>query len=114
MVTGYEIAYARSPAHLKALVVAIFLSQKALSSALGLMISPAIRDPNLIFVWAGPAIALFLQTLIFYWRYRWLNNDAFMTIDRDKAASRQESIAERTCSLGTLGHSPDVEEKDRQ
>lgn len=47
-VTAYEMAYARSPPHLKAVVMSIFLFNTALSSALGEILIPAIVDPYLI------------------------------------------------------------------
>ena len=30
-------------------------------------------------MWAAPAVALFLQTIIFWFRYKKLNHDEFMT-----------------------------------
>lgn len=78
-VTAYELAYARSPKNMKALVMALFLFTNALSSALGEIVTPAIVDPHLIWVWAGPAIALFVLTVDFYFRYRHMDSDAFMT-----------------------------------
>ena len=80
-VTAYELAYARSPKSTKALVMAIFLFTTALSNALGEILTPAIVDPHLIWVWAGLAIALFVQTVIFYFRYRRMDQDDFMTYD---------------------------------
>ena len=47
-VTGYELAYARSPPNLRSLVVSIFLFMFALSSALSEILIPAIVDPHLI------------------------------------------------------------------
>ncbi|KXS93333.1 hypothetical protein AC579_5201 [Pseudocercospora musae] len=92
-VTAYELAYARSPDGMKALVVALFLATTALSNALGEIVSPAIKDPYLIWIWAGPAIALALQTVIFWFRYRKFNNDEFMTYEEPskdlKVASRR-------------------------
>jgi len=54
---------------MKALVMALFLATTALSYALGEIISPAIADPHLIWVWGGPAIALAVQTVIFWFTY---------------------------------------------
>jgi hypothetical protein len=68
------------------MVMAVFLFMNALSSALAEVLTPAITDPHLIWVWAGPAIALFIQTCIFWWRYRWMNSDAFMTADAVQVA----------------------------
>lgn len=74
-VTAYELAYARAPEGMKALVMSLFLFMTALSSALGEIISPAIADPHLIWVWGGPTIALAVQTVIFWFRYRDYNED---------------------------------------
>ncbi|KAI1206118.1 POT family protein [Annulohypoxylon truncatum] len=82
-VTSYELAYARAPEHMKATILALFLFMTALSSALGEILIPAIVDPTLVWAWAAPAIALFVQTVIFHWRYRNLNDDAFMTHEED-------------------------------
>lgn len=82
-VTSYELAYARAPEHMKATVVALFLFMTALSSALGEILIPAIADPTLVWAWAAPAIALFVQTVIFWWRHRNVNDDAFMTYAED-------------------------------
>lgn len=109
IVTGYEIAYARSPPNMKALVMAVFLFMNALSSALGEILTPAITDPHLIWVWGGPAIALAAQTVIFWWKYRWMNSDEFMTIEEREQVARQASIAERT---GSLANTEEKEKKD--
>ncbi|KAI1388541.1 PTR2-domain-containing protein [Hypoxylon trugodes] len=82
-VTSYELAYARAPENMRATVVALFLFMTALSSALGEILIPAITDPTLIWAWAAPAIALFVQTIIFWWRHRNVNDDVFMTYDED-------------------------------
>ncbi|KAI0884949.1 PTR2-domain-containing protein [Annulohypoxylon maeteangense] len=82
-VTSYELAYARAPENMKATILALFLFMTALSSALGEILIPAIADPTLVWAWAAPAIALFVQTVIFHWRYRNLNDDAFMTHEED-------------------------------
>ena len=78
-VTAYEIAYARSPKNMKSLVMAVFLFMNALSSALALIVSPAVKDPHLIWAWVGPAIAMFVLSITFHWQYRWMNSDEFMT-----------------------------------
>ncbi|KAI0125420.1 POT family protein [Xylariales sp. AK1849] len=78
-VTAYELAYARAPVHMRSTVVAMFLFMTALSSALGEILIPAITDPTLVWAWAAPGIALFVQTAIFWWRHRHMNDDVFMT-----------------------------------
>lgn len=82
-VTAYELAYARAPEHMRATVMAMFLFMTSLSSALAEILIPAIADPTLVWAWAAPAIALFVQTAIFWWRHRGVNDDVFMTRDED-------------------------------
>jgi dipeptide/tripeptide permease len=78
-VTAYEIAYARSPKNMKSLVMAVFLFMNALSSALALIVSPAIKDPNLVWAWVGPAVGMLVLSIAFHRQYRWMNSDEFMT-----------------------------------
>ncbi|KAI1435836.1 POT family protein [Xylaria sp. CBS 124048] len=82
-VTAYELAYARAPANMRACVISIYLFMTALSSALGEILVPAIVDPTLVWAWAAPAIALAAQTVVFVWRHRHMNDDAFMTYEED-------------------------------
>lgn len=85
-VTAYELAYARAPEHMRATVVAMFLFMTALSSALAEILIPVIADPTLVWAWAAPAIALFVQTAIFWWRHRGMNDDVFMIQEEDFAS----------------------------
>lgn len=89
-VTSYELAYARAPEHMRSTVVALFLFMTALSSALGEILIPAIADPTLVWAWAAPAIALFVQTIIFWWRHCNMNDDVFMTSNEDFANTNLE------------------------
>ena len=97
-VTAYELAYARSPKHMKALVMSLFLFTNALSSALGEILTPAIVDPHLIWVWAGPGLALAAQTIVFWFRYRHLDDDEFMTYEQEETIEneRRASMASTT------------------
>lgn len=89
-VTAYELAYARSPPGMKALVVSLFLATSALSNAFAEILSPAIKDPYLVWIWAGPAIALAVQTLIFWFKYREFNDDEFMTYEEPVTIEREK------------------------
>ncbi|CAN8099870.1 unnamed protein product [Discula destructiva] len=97
-VTAYELAYARAPEHMRATVMAMFLFMTALSSALAEILIPAIADPTLVWAWAAPAIALFVQTAIFWWRHRGVNDDVFMTKEEDfevlHATKEEELVAD--------------------
>ena len=78
------MAYARSPNNMKGMVMAMFLLTNAVSALLSIILTGLITDPTLIWAWAGPAIALFVQTAIFWWRHRGLNDDEFMTVEEDE------------------------------
>lgn len=82
-VTAYELAYARSPESMKGLVMAMFLFMNSLSSALGEILIPVTQDPYLIWIWGAPAVALTLQTVLFWFRFKHLNDDAFMIREED-------------------------------
>ena len=92
-VTSYELAYARSPPSMKAFVMALCLFSTALSSALGEIVTPAINDPHLIWVWGGPAIALAVQTVIFWFRWKHMDEDEFLTYEEEVEVERRASIA---------------------
>lgn len=73
----------------------LFLFTTALSSALGEIITPAIEDPNLVWIWAAPAIVLAVQTVVFWIKYRKYDDDEFMTeetAERTPAASSTASV----------------------
>ena len=42
-------------------------------------------------VWGGPAIALAVQTIIFWWRHRGINDEEFM-IYEEEAEAEQVSV----------------------
>jgi dipeptide/tripeptide permease len=102
-VTAYELAYARSPKNMKGFVTALFLFSNAVSSALGLAITPAIADPYLIWIWAGPAIALFIQTCLFYWKYRHMDDDDFMSWGEEESSVLQELAGTTVTEKGIQG-----------
>ncbi|KAJ5983056.1 MFS peptide transporter [Penicillium waksmanii] len=82
-VTAYEVAYSRSPKSMRSTVVASFLFMSALSSALEESLIPVTKDPWLIWIWAGLAIALILQIMIFWYRFRHINNESYATTTAD-------------------------------
>lgn len=90
-VTSYELAYARAPPSMRGLVTAVFLFMNGLASALGEILIPATKDPWLIYIWAGPAVALFLQTILFWFRFHHLNNDEFMIDHGQQQASTTDN-----------------------
>ncbi|KAF2844871.1 PTR2-domain-containing protein [Plenodomus tracheiphilus IPT5] len=91
-ITGYELAYARAPPNMRSVVMALFLFNTALSQALAELLVPVIKDPNLIWVWAGPAIALAAQTVIFWWRHHGMNDDEFIIHEEDVPIDATEVV----------------------
>ncbi|KGO76740.1 Major facilitator superfamily domain, general substrate transporter [Penicillium italicum] len=95
-VTAYEVAYARAPASMKGLVVAIFLFMTALSSALGEILIPAITDPWLIWIWAAPAVALAVQTVIFWFRFKHMNSENYFADNVDSSQVEEQQVLSKT------------------
>ncbi|KAI0423668.1 PTR2-domain-containing protein [Xylaria sp. FL1042] len=96
--TGYEMAYARAPPNMRATVTSLFLFMTALASALGEILLPALNDPNIIWGWAAPAIALAVQTVIFWYRHRHVNDEVFMTHEEDYPLTKAEEQNEKETS----------------
>jgi hypothetical protein len=71
----------------------LFLFTTALSSALGEILTPAIKDPNLVWIWAGPAIALAAQTVVFWLKYRRYDGDEFMTAETSEYANDTPDVS---------------------
>ncbi|KAJ5896758.1 uncharacterized protein N7473_006157 [Penicillium subrubescens] len=89
-VTAYEVAYARSPEGMRGLVMAIFLFMNALSSAIGEILLPATKDPWLLWIWGAPTVALALQTVIFWFRFKHLNDEQYYVT----SVENQESVGD--------------------
>ena len=64
---------------MKAVVMAMYAFAAGFSQILGFILTPVTKDPYLIWAWAGPGIALVLQTGVFWWKYRFVNEEEFMT-----------------------------------
>ena len=73
------------------MVMALFLFTNALSALLGIVLTPAINDPTLVWAWAGPGVALLAQTAIFWWRHRSINDDEYMTNEDHEEVAAAES-----------------------
>nr|XP_031859426.1 uncharacterized protein CI109_005070 [Kwoniella shandongensis]KAA5526498.1 hypothetical protein CI109_005070 [Kwoniella shandongensis] len=72
--TAYEIAYTRAPARMKGLVYAIVLFSFAFASAIVLIISPWLVDPNMIWPFvAGSAACVLCAVCLGIW-FRSLND----------------------------------------
>ena len=92
-VTAYELAYSRSPKNMRSLVVSIFLFTTALSSAIGQAVIPAMKDPYLTWVWAGPAIALAVLTIHFYFTYRHMDKEKYFTDENEEDRVQETELS---------------------
>ncbi|ODQ44879.1 hypothetical protein PICMEDRAFT_17407 [Pichia membranifaciens NRRL Y-2026] len=89
--TAYELAYTRAPDNAKGLVMALFLFNSAISSAISEGVSGALIDPNLIWPFTGIAAAGGFCAIVFlvvYW-----NLDKVMEKEaEERELARQEQI----------------------
>lgn len=99
-VTAYELAYSRAPKNMRSLVISLFLFTTALSSALSQALVPVMIDPYLTWVWAGPAIALAVLTVHFYFTYRHMDNDEFITDEEESVSEAHTSGARSSDGAG--------------
>ncbi|KHC54273.1 peptide transporter PTR2 [Candida albicans P75010] len=94
--TAYELAYTRSPPALKSLVYALFLVMSAFSAALSLAITPALKDPNLHWVFLAIGLARFLCAIVMlaqFWNLdKWMENE---TNERERLDREEEEEANR-------------------
>lgn len=72
--SAYEISYTRSPPQMKGLVMALLLLSFAIAAAISQAVTPALRDPYLIWPFAGCAIAGFVLAGMFFIQFRNLNS----------------------------------------
>lgn len=92
MTTGYEIAFERSPPHMKSFVMALFLFTSALSAALGEIVTPSLQDPHLIIPFAVLAGLGAIFAVLFLWRY-W---DLDKVMEQERLERLEFNLAEVT------------------
>lgn len=73
MTTAYELAYTRSPPHMKGLVMALFLFTSAIAAAIGEALTATVIDPLLVRTFSGTAAAGFLAAFLFLIQFRKLH-----------------------------------------
>ena len=89
--TAYELAYTRAPPTLKSFVYALFLLMSAFSAALSLAVTPALKDPNLHWVFLAVGLAGFATAIIILIQF-W-NLDKLMVAEekeRDRLIKEEE------------------------
>jgi dipeptide/tripeptide permease len=77
-VSLYGMAYAMAPKNMKGLVASLNLFNSAISAIIGLAAAPAIKDPNLIWVFFGPVIAGGILTVAFWFLFNHLDKEEFV------------------------------------
>lgn len=98
MTTAYELAYTRSPPHMKGLVMALFLFTSAISAAIGEALTATVVDPLLVRTFAGTAVAGFLVAFLFVLHFRKLHvkmeaeRVARERMDRDRSAEKRQDL----------------------
>lgn len=96
-VSLYGIAYAMAPRNMKGLVASLNLFSSAITAIIGLAAAPAIKDPNLVWVFFGPTIAGGVLTVVFWFLFRKLDDDDFILntdfsdMKRDSDVSDEET-----------------------
>jgi POT family proton-dependent oligopeptide transporter len=87
--TAYELAYTRAPDNAKGLVMALFLFNSAISSAISEGVSGALVDPNLIWPFTGIAAAGGFCAFLFLFMY-WNLDKVMEKEELEREAARQE------------------------
>lgn len=77
-VTSYGIAYSRSPKNMKGLVTSLNLFTIAIAAVIGLATAPVIRDPFLIWAFAGPTVVGGVLTVVFWFTFRHIDREEFV------------------------------------
>jgi POT family proton-dependent oligopeptide transporter len=72
-VTAFEYAYTEAPKDMKAVVMAFSQLTAGFASALGMAISPAAKDPNMVIMYSVLAGAMGLTAGLFWWAFRKLD-----------------------------------------
>ena len=70
-----------------------FLVHECTSSAIGEILLPVTKDPWLMWIWGAPIVALALQTIIFWYRFKELNNEVQNTeahLSQDEMKNHKE------------------------
>ncbi|KAH7132588.1 major facilitator superfamily domain-containing protein [Dendryphion nanum] len=89
-VTAFEYAYSKAPKEMKAVVMAFSQLTAGLASVLGMAISPAAKDPNMVVMYSSFAGGMGLTAILFWWKFRHLDD-----VDRElNQTSNEDSESE--------------------
>lgn len=88
-VSSYELAYTRAPARMKSLIYALVLFTSAISSAIGLALTPVVVDPYLKWPYVALAAACFACCPVLMLCFKDLNKPVTFN-DIDRMEGRQQ------------------------
>ncbi|KAF2008440.1 PTR2-domain-containing protein [Aaosphaeria arxii CBS 175.79] len=69
-VTGLEFAYKNAPESMKSFIMSLFLLTSAFGSALGMLLSPFAKDPNLVWLYTGLSCTALAGGGLFHWTFK--------------------------------------------
>ncbi|KAG0201919.1 peptide transporter ptr2 [Mortierella sp. GBA30] len=72
--TGLEFAFRSAAPELKSVVMALFLATNAFGSLIGMILAIWSNDPNFVYVYAVQAVAMFIMTIGFAWKFAKLDD----------------------------------------
>lgn len=93
-VTAYSIAYSRAPKNMRGLVSAINCFMSAIQYAVNLATTPAIRDPYIVWAFAGPSIVGFVMAIGFWFMYKDLDREEYIISDNDDYHLQATSLSD--------------------
>jgi proton-dependent oligopeptide transporter, POT family len=96
-VTGLEYAYTNAPRSMKSFIMSLFLLTSAGGAALGVVIAPFARDPNMVWFYAGLSLSAAIFGLAFWFKFRSLNK-----MERGNTV-RADVIADESDVIGAVG-----------
>ncbi|MCJ1443525.1 MAG: hypothetical protein MMC23_004023 [Stictis urceolatum] len=95
-VSGLEYAYTKAPPSMKSFVQSMYLLTSAFGSALAEALTPAAKDPAVMWMYAGLAIASSITGCIFFALFRHLND---MEDEMNALEAREEEEDARAASV---------------
>jgi POT family proton-dependent oligopeptide transporter len=103
-ITGLEYAFTKAPPSMKSLVMAIFLLQNAFGSAIGIAISPTVKNPHLVTFYSCLAGVTVVAGTAFWLCFRKHNatEEEMNRIDANNEEFRPRAVAEVETAVGRL------------
>ncbi|RDW75154.1 MFS general substrate transporter-37 [Coleophoma cylindrospora] len=108
-VTAYGIAYFRAPKNMRGLVSAIKCSMSAVQSAVNLATTPAIRDPFIVWAFAGPSIVGFVLAIVFWFMFKHLDNEEYVLNDEEDEYDMRNISGSDVGGSATVANAKDAE-----